>query len=145
MKNRTEILEIISTYEVSEVNSNWEVIISKASGFYFRLFIPKDINEWFVGLFNSSKDKIWSDWSDWYLDGEINKGNVEYCFQKDIEYFIERIGLATDFKVVEESGFKLLGKEFSKIKNLEAFINEKWVQIAPGELPEDFEIPKSVV
>ncbi len=75
------------------------------------------------------------------MDGEINKKNVEYCFQKDIEYFIEHILSATTFRIVEESGFKIFGKEFLKIKNLEALINEKWIQIEPGELPEDYEIP----
>ena len=146
MKDRTEILEILSNHEVKELKPSWEVKISTASEFYFRLLIPKDVNEWFIDLYeDGSSEKVWSGWSDWYLDGEVTKNNVEYCFQKDIEYFIERINSATDFKVVEESGVKLFEKEFSKIKNLEAFINEKWIQIAPGELPEDYEIPKSVV
>jgi|TARA_R100000664_G_C2722469_1_gene115512 hypothetical protein len=135
-------LKSISDLNLEEGDSSWEIKIPFARESYFELTIPKDVNEWFVSFFSSeTNDKIWSDWVDWYISGEINKENVRICFQRDIEYFIERVLAATDYRIVNNPGFKFFGKEFFKTSDLELFINKEWILVEPGELPEDFEIP----
>ena len=142
MNELIQNLKSISDLNLEEGDSSWEIKIPFARESYFELTIPKDVNEWFVSFFSSeTNDKIWSDWVDWYILGEINKENVRICFQRDIEYFIERVLAATDYRIVNNPGFKFFGKEFFKTSDLELFINKEWILVEPGELPEDFEIP----
>ena len=142
MNELIQKLKSISDLNLEEADSSWIAQIPKFDRYYFEILIPKDVNEWFVKLISSeNNEEVWSDWADWYLSGDINKSNVRVCFQKDIEYFIERVLAATDYRIVNNPGFKFLGKEFFKTKDLELFINNEWVLVEPGELPEDFEIP----
>ncbi len=142
MNELIQKLKSISDLNLEEADSSWIAQIPKFYRYYFEIQIPKDVNEWFVTLISSeTNEEIWSDWVDWYMSGDINKSNVRVCYQKDIEYFIERVLAATDYRIVNNPGFKFLGKEFFKTKNLKLFINKEWVLVEPGELPEDFEIP----
>lgn len=133
-------LESISELDLEDRDSCWKIRIPFDRESYFELTVPKDINEWFVSLYKSN-EIVWSDWVDWYTSGDINKNNVRICFKKDIEYFIDRILTAADYKIVENPGFRFLGKEFLRTKDLELLINNKWITVEPGELPNNFEIP----
>ena len=127
--------------EISESEFSWIVQIDHPSGYIFNLDIPKGVFEWFVSVFDkTSNEKIWDDWADIYVDGDITKINQPLYFWADVECFYNKIKSATDFRVVNEVGIKVFGKEFLRSKRLEGKINNEWIQIEPGDLPQNFKL-----
>jgi|WetSurMetagenome_2_1015567.scaffolds.fasta_scaffold168991_2 hypothetical protein len=139
----TELINKLKTFsnvKVSEKESTHLVEITFLPNYYFKIVIAYNVFEWFVNLYDfDSNQELWSDWSDWYISGEVTKANRHYYFKADIEYFITRVLEASDFRIRESSGLlKIFEKEFFKVKNLQAKINGEWIDIEVGELPVNF-------
>jgi len=125
---------------IVEENENHALVkLYPSHKFRFEVTIPNDVYEWFVTFYESdTNDELWSDWSDWYISGEVTKTNIDKYYQKDIDCFMSKILLAEDFRIDRNVGFRIFGKEFFISKNLFVMIDGNWIKMEVGDLPKNF-------
>src|SRR5213594_3523885 len=108
-----ERLSRIQDVQIEERTDSWNVRILHKSGCWFEIVLPKNCFEWFATLLDSATGKeLWSDWSDWFVSGEVTKENRDEYYFKDIEFFISRVIGSGEFRVTTKSAFHLFGKAF---------------------------------
>jgi len=114
-------LETLSNITIVESDNTTSLTILCANNYQYKITMPHDIKEWFVDLSTTNSNEIiWSDWSDWYILGDVTKDNINEYYNKDISNFISKIMSADDFKV-----------DISK-KQLKAKINDSWELVELG-------------
>jgi len=110
--------------DIIESNKIHIKALISTQNYYFELVFPKNIYEWFVTMYdNNTKEKIWDDWSEWYITNNITKDNINNFYQENIKYFISRIQSSTEFKIIKNSHIQLQGK-----------INNSWKIIDVGKI-----------
>ena len=127
--------------QIKEEEKHFLVSIFILEKYCFEITIPYDVYEWFVSLNNyETKENLFSDWSDWYVDASVGvtKSNIAQYFQKDIECYIAKILSADEIKIDKDVGLSLFGKKFLKTKILYVNVNNNWVKLECGDIPNDF-------
>ncbi len=115
MKNFISNLKSLSNVTISQSDDTTKLTIHCSKNHTYHITIPHDIKEWFVDLYIKDSNKIiWSDWSEWYVLGDVTEENINEYYIKDISNFISKIISASDFEI--ENNTKLL----------KAKINNSW-------------------
>ena len=120
-------------------SSSWRVSVATRSGWRFEITIPDNCNEWFVsGHDPQSETESWRDWCDWY-ESSNGPGPAELAemYARDIEFFVKRVLVATEFRIDRSPLFSLFGRGFCYSANLQGRFDGAWRTIEPGTLPED--------
>ena len=132
-------LSLIKSSNISKSDNNtFTIEICPKKEYCFKLLIPCDITEWFVTLYDKNSKELWSDWSEWYILGEVTKDNIYDFYKEDIRYFIDRIQSSSDFKIRKENDFKFLFFSFKGSNVLTGRINNAWKKLELGMVSDNF-------
>ena len=123
----------------AEDTAAFRLILAAPPGFSTEVTIaPESVLEWYVKVFDTAGDEVWSDWHD-YLGYAKNEDRDELTavMVRDIRDFMRTMAEVEDFRVSTWPIFRVFGFTFGRMKVAEWLRGGEWHSVGPFAPPNE--------